>query len=228
MKILIAIKLLIFLSIVDLTVSFSGVNAQDATITGRVTTLNNIAVNNIKVESKKTGNKVSTDSTGFVSIVCSQKDRLIFSGEVFRTSRLRVRPSVNELNMWIDFIDNEENIKKAVLLGYFVDELALQETLNNYNTNSNCNYLTIKDLIKAKFPAIIYDSETCFMVRGSGSLNSSSCALFVVDGVVMEDISNISPCDVEEIKLIKDESATMYGVRGANGVFIITLRKNNF
>jgi TonB-dependent SusC/RagA subfamily outer membrane receptor len=59
-------------------------------------------------------------------------------------------------------------------------------------------------------------------IRGVGTLNNSS-PIYVVDGLILDDISFLSPNDIESIQVLKDASATaIYGVRGANGVIIIT------
>lgn len=59
-------------------------------------------------------------------------------------------------------------------------------------------------------------------IRGVGTLNNSS-PIYVVDGLILDDISFLNPNDIESVQVLKDASATaIYGVRGANGVIIIT------
>ncbi|MCX2742271.1 TonB-dependent receptor [Mangrovivirga sp. M17] len=68
-------------------------------------------------------------------------------------------------------------------------------------------------------------SGASIRVRGVGSFSNSN-PLYVVDGFLTDDISNISPNDVENIEILKDASATaIYGSRGANGVVIVTTKK---
>lgn len=51
--------------------------------------------------------------------------------------------------------------------------------------------------------------------------------LFILDGEEIEDISNISPSDIESISVLKDASASsIYGEKGKNGVVIITSKKS--
>ena len=61
-------------------------------------------------------------------------------------------------------------------------------------------------------------------IRGISSVNSSTEPLILVDGVEVRDLSNINPMDVESIDVLKDASASIYGVRGANGVIIVKLK----
>lgn len=68
-------------------------------------------------------------------------------------------------------------------------------------------------------------SGTSIRVRGVGSFSNAN-PLYVVDGFLTGDISNISPNDIESMEVLKDASATaIYGSRGANGVVIITTKK---
>ena len=64
-------------------------------------------------------------------------------------------------------------------------------------------------------------------IRGVGSMSASSAPLYVVDGIPYgEDISAISPQDVESVTVLKDAaSSALYGARGANGVILITTKK---
>jgi len=61
-------------------------------------------------------------------------------------------------------------------------------------------------------------------IRGIGTLNDAS-PIFVVDGVILDDISFLSSSDIESMEVLKDASATsIYGSRGANGVIIVTTK----
>lgn len=61
-------------------------------------------------------------------------------------------------------------------------------------------------------------------IRGVGTVNSPS-PIYVVDGVITDDISFLSPADIASTEILKDASAAaIYGSRGANGVIIVTTR----
>ncbi|MDR1341721.1 MAG: TonB-dependent receptor [Prevotellaceae bacterium] len=62
-------------------------------------------------------------------------------------------------------------------------------------------------------------------IRGTGTLNNSD-PIYVVDGIIVGDISFLNANDVESTEILKDaSSAAIYGSRGANGVVIITTKK---
>lgn len=64
-------------------------------------------------------------------------------------------------------------------------------------------------------------------IRGIGTVNNSA-PIYVVDGVILDDISFLSPNDIESTEILKDASATaIYGSRGANGVIIVTTKNGN-
>ncbi len=84
-------------------------------------------------------------------------------------------------------------------------------------------------------------------IRGNASINGNNQPLFVVDGVILEDLSNVdtedfisgnantlvsssianlNPDDIESFEILKDASATaIYGARAANGVIVITTKR---
>jgi len=51
--------------------------------------------------------------------------------------------------------------------------------------------------------------------------------LYIVDGVIIDNVETIKPADIESIDVLKDKSATeIYGQKGKNGVILITSKKN--
>jgi len=64
-----------------------------------------------------------------------------------------------------------------------------------------------------------------FWVRGISTFGAGSSALVLIDGLE-GDLNSIDPADVESFSVLKDASATaVYGVRGANGVVLITTKR---
>ncbi|UKM65540.2 TonB-dependent receptor [Flavobacteriaceae bacterium GSB9] len=66
-------------------------------------------------------------------------------------------------------------------------------------------------------------------IRGI-TTNGDNRPLILVDGNVIEDLSVINPNDIKSMNVLKDATAGIYGVRGANGVILITTktgRKNS-
>lgn len=61
------------------------------------------------------------------------------------------------------------------------------------------------------------DSEV--NIRGIKSLTASSTPLFVVDGIITENINDISLYDIDYVEILKN--APIYGLRGANGAILV-------
>lgn len=68
-------------------------------------------------------------------------------------------------------------------------------------------------------------SEPAVNIRGIGTFGNSA-PLYVVDGVIVGNLSGISQNDIESINVLKDASTTaVYGSQGSNGVVIVTTKK---
>lgn len=68
-----------------------------------------------------------------------------------------------------------------------------------------------------------------FQVRGLTSINADGGSpLIVIDGVpALNDVAfqNLNPDDIENISVLKDASASIYGARAASGVILVTTKK---
>lgn len=68
-------------------------------------------------------------------------------------------------------------------------------------------------------------------IRGTSSIMGTNEPLYVIDGMVVEPgpggaLLGINPADIARIEVLKDIGSTsLYGMRGANGVILITLRR---
>ena len=62
-------------------------------------------------------------------------------------------------------------------------------------------------------------------IRGTVSRNQTK-PLYIVDGIFNDNISFVNPSDIESMEVLKDPSSlAIFGVRGANGVIIVTTKK---
>ncbi len=62
-------------------------------------------------------------------------------------------------------------------------------------------------------------------IRGKSSLNEGE-PLYVIDGVVCDNMDFLNPMDIEKVDILKDASSTaIYGSRATNGVVMITTKK---
>ena len=90
------------------------------------------------------------------------------------------------------------------------------------------SYRDIGEYLQGRVPGltVIKDgSRYRFLILGVNTVNGTSEPLLIVDGVEVMDISFLNPRDVASVDVLKDASASIYGVRGAFGVIIITTKK---
>lgn len=91
---------------------------------------------------------------------------------------------------------------------------------------------SISNMLGGNVPGIIAvtrsgepgDDFSEFWIRGISTFGANASALVLVDGVE-GNINDLDPSDIESFSVLKDASATaVYGVRGANGVVVITTK----
>lgn len=223
-------KLIILL--IGISLSFS-LSAQHRVVYGRVNVFENLQLCNIVVTAKKTGTQTRTDSLGNFAIVCKEKDVLEFSGKTFYKERVKVKPTDDSVFVNMRFLDDPENVELAIGYGYITKDKATHAYAGLSNQDEDfCIYSDIYELINGRCAGVEVERQSNFpgaeqeiVIRGKNSINLSNCAMYVVDGVVVSHIAEISPCDVKSISFLKDASASIYGSRGAGGVVLIETKK---
>jgi TonB-linked SusC/RagA family outer membrane protein len=92
---------------------------------------------------------------------------------------------------------------------------------------------SVSNMLGGRVPGIISVSRTGepgqdfseFWIRGISTFGANQGALVLVDGIE-GNLNDIDPADIESFSILKDASATaVYGVRGANGVVIVTTKR---
>lgn len=91
-------------------------------------------------------------------------------------------------------------------------------------------FARVEHMIQAKFSGVQVTQGSggfTIRIRGTGSFVSGNDPLVLIDGVTrtVADIGRINPKEVDRIEIVKDASASFYGVRGANGVILIKTRR---
>ncbi|NJD10638.1 MAG: hypothetical protein FIB01_09460 [Gemmatimonadetes bacterium] len=92
-------------------------------------------------------------------------------------------------------------------------------------------YQRFADVIEGRFPGVrvehYQNGEIGIRIRGAGAFQGRNEPLYLLDGMEIQASSllQINPEDITRIEVIKDAMAAAYGVRGANGVIMITTRR---
>ena len=68
---------------------------------------------------------------------------------------------------------------------------------------------------------------SAFQIRGDISVNGNSSPLIIIDGVTgsLDELNSMNGNDIENISVLKDASAAIYGSRAASGVILVTTKR---
>lgn len=66
------------------------------------------------------------------------------------------------------------------------------------------------------------------LIRGTQSIQGSNSPVYVIDGMITDNINTLNPNSIESVSVLKDASAAaIYGARAANGVILITTQRGS-
>ncbi len=208
---------------------------QSRTISGKVTDSSGGPLPGVSIIIKGTNQGTITDTDGNYSLTSVPVDGvLLFSFVGMKSQEMPVDGKTS-----IDVVLKEETIglDEVVAIGYgtqkkinltgsissvnFSNEMLESRAVQNVSTA--LSGLTTGMLI-TQTSGHPNEAEATIKIRGTGSLNSSSDPLVIIDGVI-GDMDNIHPSDVADISILKDAaSAAIYGSRASNGVILITTK----
>ena len=206
---------------------------QQRTISGKVTESNsNAPLPGITISLKnKTSKSVITDNNGNFAIQAAQGDVLIFESVSHLTQEVRVG---NNAIINVSLSEIITNLNEVVVIGYgTVKRKDLTGSIASIK-GSEIKAQGVSDITKTlqgKMPGVSIESAggdpgsgTRILIRGVGTLGNAA-PLYIVDGVQVSNINNISAQDIESVDVLKDASAAaIYGSRAANGVVLVTTK----
>jgi hypothetical protein len=207
--------------------SVSEMDAWQSVLTkhGVITAFENIPLHNVSIGSLETGNVAKSDFLGRFSIDCAAKDIMIFTAAGFIEQKVRVK-KFKQMYINLKYAFTENSFNDAVKNNH-ISEQTLENVLNGYHYKGQRdyrNFASIFDIIRNEFP-ILKVVGTEVHTTKTTSFNLSQQVLYVVNGIIVADISYINPTEVAKIEFIDDASSAEYGMRGGNGVLKITLIK---
>jgi TonB-linked SusC/RagA family outer membrane protein len=213
--------------------SNDGRQQESSKVTGKVTeSKSGEAIPGVTIQVKGTSAGTISDIDGNYSLNVKPDDILVFRLVNYITQEISINGKTT-----IDMIMDEEviGLDEIVVIGYGVQKKKLNtganinvkgENIQALNTNSTM------DALKGISPGLNITqkngqsgSGTKVTIRGVGTIGHSE-PLYIVDGIAVGDIDNLSPSDIESIDVLKDAaSAAIYGSRAANGVILVATKK---
>lgn len=202
-------------------------------ITGIVTNDKGDGVAGVTVTEKSTTNAVITDGRGNYSIKVSDDNAvLVFSSIGYESREIAVN-SLLSVNVTLKTMNKD--MEEVIIVGYGAQKKAtvtgsissidtkeiLKSPVSNV-TNSLVGRLTGVTVVqRSGAPG---QNAGLINIRGSATYNNTA-AIVVVDGVERSDFGNLDPNEIESITVLKDAASTaIFGIRGANGVIVVTTR----
>ena len=203
-------------------------------VKGRVSDETGSPIPGVTILEKGTKNGIISDSNGTYTIKVQnlQSSVLVYSFVGMQTQEVAVKGSTN-INVTLK--ESSIAVDEVVVVGYGTQKK--ESVVASIATISSSEILqsptsSLTAGLAGKMPGLTImfkDGELGAeniqtLIRGQATMNSSS-PLVLVDGVQRE-INTIDPYDIESVSILKDASATaVFGVRGANGVILVTTKK---
>lgn len=203
----------------------------DLKVTGTVTDSVGNPIPGASVIVKGTKSGTSTDASGKYTITVADNATLVFSGVGFGTVEEKVngRESISP-----SLVASQKKLDEVVVIGYgtaskrdltgSIVKIAGKDIADKPNINPISSLQS-----KVAGLSVVNDGrpgeDPDIRIRGTISIGSVH-PLYVVDGILNDDIKFLNPNDIESIEILKDPSSlAIFGVRGAAGVIIISTKK---
>lgn len=199
-------------------------------VSGQVTAFLEIPLTGVNILAKKSGKTANTDTDGHFIFRIDRNEMLIITADGFSPFKIKVNKQTT-FPLQINLILQEDHADKAIKSGYLTSEQYdyAKKNLSNKN-NKFAQYSDIYELLQRECPGLRVIRSGApgggaqIQLTGVNTITLDPNPVFVVDGMVVEDISFIAPFMIERVNILKE--ASIYGSRGANGAIEIFTIQN--
>lgn len=202
-----------------------------ATVTGKVTGEGDAPLSGVSVQVKGTNKGATTNAQGVYSINVTENDVLVFSYVGYETQEIAVG---NKTELNVALVQAKTNLEQVVVIGYGtaskrdltgsivkVDGKELADKPNVNPVSSLQGKVAGLYVVNSGTPGAQPDVR----IRGTISIGSVR-PIYVVDGILNDNIDFLNPNDIESIEILKDPSSlAIFGVKGAAGAIVITTKR---
>lgn len=228
-------KTFVFLLVMFVTLCSFTTHAQVKTITGTITDEVGLPLPGVNILETGTMNGVISDFDGNYSIQTQQGASLTFSYIGYKTAVEKVG---NQTTISLSLNPDLQQLDDVVIIGYGTvqkKDLTGSVALVKMDKLTEAPVANFDEALAGRVAGVQVSSGggepgagMDIVIRGGNTVNGDNSPLYVMDGFIMEnfDTGMVDPSDIESMTVLKDASATaIYGVRGANGVIIITTKR---
>lgn len=203
----------------------------DIRVTGHVTSADGGSLAGVSVVVKGSRTGTTTDANGNFSLSAPDNAVLVFSSVGYETQEVAVagRATIN-----VTLQTSTKSVDAVVVIGYgtaskrdltgSIVKISGKEVADKPNTNPVAS-------LQGKVAGLYIvnngtpGAEPDIRIRGTVSIGQVH-PLYVVDGILQDNINYINPNDIESIEVLKDPSSlAIFGVRGATGAIVITTKR---
>lgn len=222
-------SVLTFLCLLFINAAF----AQNITVKGVVTDgSDKSTIPSVSVMVKGTTTGAQTDAAGRYSISAPANSTLVFTyiGYVTKEVAIAGQTTIN-----VALASASQQLDQVVVVGYGtqrkIDVTGAVANLKGEEISKQASTNPVAALQGKIAGVSITNTGTPgttpqIRIRGLGTIFGNQAPLYVVDGVWYSDINFLNPGDIENMSVLKDASAqSIYGIRAANGVVLITTKK---
>lgn len=206
------------------------------TITGTVVDNFGTPLPGTNVIVKGTTNGTQTDFDGNYSITAASDATLVFSYVGFKTTEIPVGG-----NTTIDVTMEEDAaaLDEVVVTGYGTQtrgELTGSVATVDVAEATKTPVVNAGEALQGRVAGVTVTNNGApgaapvIRIRGFGTGNSND-PLYIIDGVQTDDagiLNSINPADIEQMNVLKDGAAAIYGARASNGVVIVTTKGGGY
>lgn len=224
-----------FVAILLAFISFLPVNAkaQSTSVSGRVIDASGSPLAGVSVTEKGTANGTATDSSGMFSLnVSSLNATLVFTSLGYKNQEKALAGS-RDVTIVLESSGATE-LQQVVVIGYGTAQKKdltgsiVTVTADELKDKPGSNPLTFLQgkvaglsVVNSGRPGSTPDVR----IRGTNSINGLR-PLYIVDGVLNDNINFLNPADIASIDILKDPSSlAIFGVNSGNGAIVITTKK---
>lgn len=206
--------------------------AAQVNVTGRVQDVNGEPLIGVTIREKGTQNVTITDVNGTYNITCTSAKPVLEAQYIgFKSEEKKVTGTI------VDFVLHEEvgTMDEVVVTGYTttkkVSVLGAQSSLKMDLVKAPVANMStvlagrVSGVVAVQRTGVPGQDDADIWIRGISTLtNKNEGPLVLVDGIE-RSFNQLDPEDIESITVLKDAASTaVYGVRGGNGVIIITTK----
>ncbi|WP_321518101.1 TonB-dependent receptor [uncultured Bacteroides sp.] len=207
---------------------------QSRKISGHIADQNGETLIGVSVAQKGTSNGVITDLDGNFTLNVPVNAVLTVSYVGYKPQEIKVG---NQQKLSIKLEADNKLLDEVVVVGYGVVKKAdLTGSVGSVKSEniSAKGATSLMESLQGQVAGVNISQSSSragdgfsIQIRGKSSLNGGD-PLYVIDGVVCDNMNFLNPMDIEKVDILKDASSTaIYGSRATNGVVMITTKKGD-